>query len=100
GVAPLSRTLLRLRHDLIISAGAAITPRPEPCAARLGPLLAQIGTSAGDYLRRSAGALREGRRPVPLKPVEAALQPYSSEMAALRSEGATRELSSSDVERI
>ena len=99
-LAPLSRTLLRLRHDFIIIARAAATPLPEPFAARLGPLLAQIGAAAGEHLRRSAGALRAGRRPVPLKPVEAELQPYSSEMAALRSEGATRELASSDVERI
>jgi uncharacterized membrane protein YccC len=98
--APLSRTLLRLRHDFIIIARAAVAPLPDRFAARLGPLLARIGESAGDYLRRSAAALRARRPPPPLSAVEAALAPYAAEFAALRSEGLTRDLPSSDVERI
>jgi uncharacterized membrane protein YccC len=98
--APLSRTLLRLRHDFIIIARAAVMPLPDRFAARLGPLLARIGESASDYLRRSAAALRNRRPPPPLAPMEAALAAYVSEMAALRSDGLTRDLPSSDVERI
>jgi uncharacterized membrane protein YccC len=98
--APLSRTLLRLRHDFIIIARAAVAPLPDRFAARLGPLLARIGESAGDYLHRSAAALRARRRPPPLGAVETALAPYGAEIAALRSEGLTRGLPGSDVERI
>jgi uncharacterized membrane protein YccC len=98
--APLSRTLLRLRHDFIIIARAAVAPLPDRFAARLGPLLARIGASAADYLHRSAAALRARSRPPPLGPVEAALAPYAAEIAALRGEGLTRDLPGGDVERI
>ena len=37
--APLSRTLLRLRHDLVIIGRAAALPLPDVFARRLGPLL-------------------------------------------------------------
>ena len=63
--APLSRTLLRLRHDLVILGRAAVVPLPESLAQRLGPLLARVGSEASKFLRGSATALAERRLPPP-----------------------------------
>jgi len=98
--APLSRTLLRLRHDLVIIGRAGGVPFPDILATRLCPLLERIGSSAADYLRGSAGALQSRRAPPPLEPVEAALAAYASEVRALRAEGTTRPLSTSQVEQV
>jgi uncharacterized membrane protein YccC len=97
---PLSRTLLRLRHDLVMIGRAGIVPLPDAVAARLGPSLARIGASATDYLRACAGALAARRPPPPLVPMEAAVETFTGEIAALRQEGLTRTLSSSEVEHL
>jgi uncharacterized membrane protein YccC len=99
-LAPLSRTMLRLRHDFIMIARAATAPLPDIVAGRLGPLLGRIADTGNAYLRQSAAALRARRAPPTLAPVLASLQQYADEMAALRSEGITRGLSSGDVERV
>jgi uncharacterized membrane protein YccC len=96
--APLSRTLLRLRHDLIILGRAAASPLPADIAQRLGPLLTRVGEGASAFLWGCATALAQGRPPPPLEPVEAALQAFDSEVASLRSEGLTRALSTDEVE--
>jgi hypothetical protein len=67
---------------------------------RLGEPLAEIGASASDYLRASAGALTSRRSPPPLDRVEAALAAYASEMTAIRDQGLTRSLPSGEVERL
>jgi hypothetical protein len=96
----LLRTLLRLRHDLVMIGRAAAEPLPEPFRARLGPWLARIAETADDYLRRSAAALLARRPPPPLDAVAAALDGFAAEMAALRREGLTRTLTLEWVERI
>ena len=58
---PLLRTLLRLRHDLVIIGRATTTPLHEDIIARLQSPLAQIGGAFTDYLRGSAAALRAER---------------------------------------
>jgi uncharacterized membrane protein YccC len=98
--APLSRTLLRLRHDLVILGRAAVVPLPESVAQRLGPLIARVGAEASEFLRRSAGALAQRRHPPPLEPVQASLTAHDAEVASLRSEGLTRALSTIEVERL
>ena len=98
--APLSRTLLRLRHDLIILGRAAVVPLPESVAQRLDPLLARVGAEASEFLRGSATALARRRHPPPLEPVQASLRAHDAEVAALRSEGLTRALSTIEVERL
>jgi uncharacterized membrane protein YccC len=98
--APLSRTLLRLRHDLVIIGRAVATPLPEAFAERLGPLLTHVGKDASDFMRTSAGALRRGGKAASLEACDASLRTYETEVAALRSEGLTRALSSSEVERL
>ena len=96
---PLLRTLLRLRHDLVIIGRAATIPLPEAFTSRLEAPLAQIGSAFAGYFRGSGAALRAGTSPPPLDAAEAALDVYAAEIAALRSEGLTRSLPGDEAER-
>ncbi len=98
--APLARTLLRLRHDLVLLGRAAAMPLPGVIARRLNPTLIHVGAEASQFLTGSAAALVQSRRPPPLEPVEAALKAFDAEVASLRSEGLTRPLSTGEVERL
>jgi uncharacterized membrane protein YccC len=89
---PLLRTLLRLRHDLVMVGRAAITPLPEPFATRLTSPIANLSAAFADYLRASGAALLARRGPPSLNSVASALDAFSGEMAALRREGLTRSL--------
>ena len=97
---PLLRTMLRLRHDLVILGRAAVAPLPEPLRQRLAPSLARVSETAADYLRSSAAALSARQAPPSLQAAESALEGYAAELTALRREGATRELSDEALERI
>jgi uncharacterized membrane protein YccC len=97
---PLLRTLLRLRHDLVMIGRAAIVPLAEALKARLAAQIERVGESAADYLRASSAALISRRGPPPLDAFEAALTGFSTEVAAVRGEGLTRELSIEAVERL
>jgi uncharacterized membrane protein YccC len=98
--APLSRTLVRLRNDLVILSRAAASPLPEAIAHRLGSQIASISAEASDFLGESATALTEKRGPPSLARVDAALSAFNSEVTALRSEGLTRALTTDEVERL
>jgi uncharacterized membrane protein YccC len=95
---PLLRTLLRLRHDLVMVGRAAIMPLPEAFATRLASPIAQLGAAFADYFRASGAALLARRGPPSLNAVESALDAFSGEMAALRREGLTRSLSADAAE--
>jgi uncharacterized membrane protein YccC len=97
---PLSRTLLRLRHDLVILGRAAVVPLPDIFAQRLRPRLAELAAEASKFLRGCATALTRRRTPPALDAMDAALQAYVSEVVAMRSEGLTRALSIEDAERV
>ena len=96
---PLLRTLLRLRHDLVMIGRAASSPLPEAVRTRLEAPLAHVGAALADYLRASGAALLAGRGPPSLKAVETALDAYAAEIAALRREGLTRSLPGDEAER-
>jgi uncharacterized membrane protein YccC len=96
---PLSRTLLRLRHDLVI-VGRAVKPFPGAIEQRLGPPLSRASRDASDFLSGSAAALVLRHKPPSLDSVEASLTAYDAAVTALRNEGLTRGLSSTDVERL
>jgi uncharacterized membrane protein YccC len=98
--APLARTLLRLRHDLVILGRAATAPLPDAFARHLDQLLAQVSADASEFLFSSATALAKRSFPPPLESVEASLSAYESEVAALRSRGLTLALSTGEVERL
>jgi len=97
--APLSRTLLRLRHDFVMI-GRAARPFPDAIAQRVMPLLTQIGRDVSEFLDGNAAALVGRRRPASLEPAEVSLNTYDAEVNALRREGLTRALSTDEVERL
>jgi hypothetical protein len=97
---PLLRTVLRLRHDLVMIGRAAIVPLPDAFQERLGPALARFREAAIDYLQWSSAALIGRRAPPALDAVHETLGDYTAAMAALRSAGLTRDLSGDAVEHI
>jgi uncharacterized membrane protein YccC len=97
---PLLRTLLRLRHDLVMIGRAAVEPLPEPVHARLGPWIERVAETAADYLRASGAALTARGTPPPLGDVDAALDGFAAELAAIRREGLTRGWTNEAVERL
>lgn len=96
---PLLRTLLRLRHDLVMIGRAASSPLPDPVGLRLQTTLAPVGAAFAAYLRAGGSALLAGRSLPPLDAVDSALEAYAAEIAALRREGLTRTLSGDAAER-
>ncbi len=97
---PLRRTLLRLRHDLVMIGRAAAVPLPDVIQKRLGAPLARVAETAADYMRRSSAALAARTGPAPLAATEAALDACADAFAAIRHEGLTRGLPVDTVERI
>jgi uncharacterized membrane protein YccC len=97
---PLLRTLLRLRHDLVIVGRAAVVPLPQSLQPRLGPLLGRFVQAAANYLRASAIALNGRSPPPPLDAAEAAFEFYAAEIAAIRREGLTRDLPGDALEHL
>lgn len=98
--APLSRTLLRLRHDFVMIGRAAAAPFPDPIAQRLTPLLTQVCRDVSEFLHGIAVALVLRRHPPSLESSEVSLKAYDAEVNALRTEGLTRRLSTDEVERL
>jgi uncharacterized membrane protein YccC len=98
--APFSRTLLRMRHDLIILGRAAATPLPRDFQQRLEPHLALIGTTARSALRGCAAAVAAGTPPPSIADLEAAIDAFSGEFADLRSEDLIRPLSVGEAEQL
>ena len=97
---PLLRTLLRLRHDIVIIGRAAIVPLPDDFQPRLEPPLAQCAAAFTEYLKANGAALLARRGPPSLDAVEAALGAYAAAVAALRHDGMTRRLSGDAAERL
>ena len=97
---PLLRTLLRLRHDLVMIGRTAVAPLPPAVQARLGPVLASVGHTAAAYLRASGAALVARQHVAPPHAVDAALDDYAAEMAVLSHQNSTRDLPVDVMERI
>ena len=97
---PLLRTLLRLRHDLVIIGRAVVDPLPQTLQPRLAPPLTRLGGTASGYLRDSAAALLRGATPPPRDLADAAFADYAAEIAAIRREGLTRALPGDALERL
>jgi uncharacterized membrane protein YccC len=96
---PLRRTLLRLRHDLVIVGRAASTPLPGPMQARLMPRLDAIAQAASTYLRGCSAALLAQANPPPIDAFQRALEAYDLEVEAVRADGLTRVLPADGAER-
>lgn len=97
---PLMRTLLRLRHDLVIVGRAAVEPLPAVLQGRLAAPLAQVGAAASTYLRESAAALAQRALPPRLDAADAAFAAYAAEIADIRREGLPRALPGDALERL
>lgn len=96
---PPLRTILRLRHDVVMIGRASVVPLPFDLQMRLAGTLAKVNDAFGAYLRSIATALRSGVGAPAIWPVRAALQDYAAEVAALRSEGLIRGLPGDVAER-
>ncbi|TMJ29208.1 MAG: FUSC family protein [Alphaproteobacteria bacterium] len=97
---PLVRTLLRLRHDLVMIGRAAGVPLPQIVRTRLGGPIRDLAAMMAGYLRASGEALVARQDPPSFDRVEAALDRYAREVAAIRAESLTREWSADSVERL
>ena len=87
---PLLRTIQRLRHDVVMIGRASVVPLPANVQARLARPLSDVSNAIVGYMRAAAASLRNGSGAVDIQPVDAALQAYATEVAALRSEGLIR----------
>jgi hypothetical protein len=96
---PLLRTILRLRHDVVMVGRASVVPLPFELQKRLAVPLAKVDAAIAAYLRSTADALRTGVGAPAIWPVQTALQGYAAEIAAVRSEGLTRGLPGDAAER-
>ena len=97
--APLSRTLLRLRHDLVIIGRAASTPLPDIFAQRLGRCWLASARALAIFCVEAGARALSGVTP-PLSRLQTALEGYASEITIVRNEGMTRTPSSREVERL
>jgi uncharacterized membrane protein YccC len=96
---PLLRTVLRLRHDLVMIGRASVVPLPADLQRRLASPLADVSNGFAGYLKAAAVSLRTGTMPPPYSPMQAALQTYAAEVALVRREGLTRGLPGDVAER-
>src|SRR6516165_6699165 len=96
---PLLRTLLRLRHDIVMLGRAVGCELPEEVAGRLAEPLKKIEAAGRDYLCASGVTLRARKPPPRLDAVEIAFRDYLEEFGAVRQEGLTRDMKSEAAER-
>jgi uncharacterized membrane protein YccC len=96
---PLLRTVLRLRHDLVMIGRASVAPLPADLQRRMTLPLKCVSDAMVEYLKATAGALRTGTLPPPISPVHDSLRTYAAEVASVRSEGLTRGLPGDVAER-
>ena len=96
---PLLRTVLRLRHDVVMIGRSTVTPLPVNLQSRLAQPLATLSETMSGYLKASAEALRNGAGAPAMLPVQTALEAYAAEVAAMRREGLTRGLPGDMTER-
>jgi uncharacterized membrane protein YccC len=96
----LLRTMLKLRHDLVMIGRTARVPLPEPVRARLGPALVPVGEAAASVLRACAAALIARAAAPPLDAATAALDHCADAIAALRRACVTQDLPVEAVDRL
>lgn len=96
---PLLRTILRLRHDVVMIGRASVVPLPADLQARLALPLSDVSKAIVGYMQSVAVALRAGAGSVDIGPVDVALQSYATEVASLRREGLIRGLPGDAAER-
>lgn len=96
---PLLRTVLRLRHDVVMIGRSTVVPLPAEVQTRLAGPLMEVSTVIARFLRSAAAALREGAGAPPIHPVHVALQHYAEAVAAVRQDGLIRGQPADTAER-
>ena len=96
---PLLRTVLRLRHDLVMIGRASVVPLPAELQQRLALPLKCVSDAFAEYLRAAAVSLQKRTLPPAISPIQAALRDYAAEVATVRSEGLTRGVPGDVAER-
>jgi hypothetical protein len=87
---PLLRTILRLRHDVVMLGRATVVPLPVELQTRLAGPLSEVSVAIALFLRSAATALRTGAGAPPIRPVQLALKHYADQVAAVRHDGLIR----------
>lgn len=96
---PLLRTILRLRHDVVMIGRATVVPLPVEVQMRLAAPLTEVSTVITRFLRSAAAAIREGAGAPPIHPVHVALQHYAEAVASVRQDGLIRGQPADTAER-
>jgi hypothetical protein len=96
---PLLRTILRLRHDVVMIGRATVVPLPIEVQTRLAAPLAEVSAAIAGFLRAAARALHDGAGAPPIHPVHVALQHYAEAVAAVRQAGLIRGQPADTAER-
>jgi hypothetical protein len=96
---PLLRTILRLRHDVVMIGRASGVPLPANVQTRLARPLSDVSKAIVGFMGAVAASLRNGGGAVDIQPVDDALHAYAAEVAAVRSEGLIRGLPGDAAER-
>lgn len=96
---PLLRTILRLRHDVVMIGRECLVALPTNLQARLDTPLSGVREAIVAHLRASAAALRSGTSPPVIDPLQFALQGYAEEVASVRRDGLIRPLPGDAAER-
>jgi len=96
---PLLRTILRLRHDVVMIGRASVVPLPSELQARLSGPVTRVSDAIANYLRGCAAAIRNGSGPPAIWPIHVAVKAYAEEVSAVRSDGLTRGLPGDAAER-
>jgi uncharacterized membrane protein YccC len=96
---PLLRTVLRLRHDLVMIGRASVVPLPAELQQRLALPLKCVSDAFAEYLRAASVSLQKRTLPPAISPIQAALRDYAAEVATVRSEGLTRGVPGDVAER-
>jgi uncharacterized membrane protein YccC len=96
---PLFRTLLRLRHDVVIMGRAAHSPLPDAAKGQLLVLLRNIANEAKAALQACAASLLSKQKAPVHDALDVALSCYTAEIEALRRAGTLRQLPGEAIER-
>lgn len=99
---PLLRTLLRLRHDIVMLSRAVVGggELPPEVVAQLRPPLKNIESAGCSFLRACGAALRDQKPPPPLATVDATFRDYIERFGTVRREGLTHDMKSEAAERL
>lgn len=97
---PLLRSLLRLRHDLVMIGRAVSKPLPEALVATAAPSCDAAAAALSSYFHAGAAALRQRSSAPPLEAVDATVLACAQDVEAARRASRLRALTSDEVEHV